>query len=129
MSSNNKFEKFELYYRKPKNENVLKNLEETHMGLSNCQNFIPLYSTFFSLNGTNYNSINLNHQYSINSVLAETETETETETTRERNNNQEDQHSKNYATVTVQQHAQVNEENIWLEVMICKTILCSTCRY
>lgn len=106
MYSNNKFEKFELYYRKPKNENVLKNLEETHMGLSNCQNFIPLYSTFFSLNGTNYNSINLNHQYSINSVLAETETET----TRERNNNQEDQHSKNYATVTAQQHAQVNEE-------------------
>ena len=105
MSSNNNFKKFELYYRKPKNENVLKNLEETHMGLSNCQNFIPLYSTFFSLNGTNYNSINLNHQYSINSIVIETET------TRSSNyNNQEDQHSKNFATVTLQQHNQVDEE-------------------
>lgn len=59
---------FDLYYQKPKNENLLKNLEETRMGLSNCQNFIPLYSTFFSLNDTNYNSINLNQTYSIQSV-------------------------------------------------------------
>ena len=108
MSSNN-FEKFKLYYRKPKNENVIKNLEETHMGLSNCQNFIPLYSTFFSLNNTNHNSINLNHHYSINSIVVETE---ETKETRASNcNNQEhEQHSKNYATVTVQQHNQVDEE-------------------
>jgi hypothetical protein len=60
---------FELYYQKPRNENLLKNLEETHMGLSNCQNFIPLYSTFFSLNDTNYNSINLNQTYNIQSVV------------------------------------------------------------
>ena len=108
MSSNN-FEIFKLYYRKPKNENVLKNLEETHMGLSNCQNFIPLYSTFFSLNNTNYNSINLNHHYSINSVVVETET-TRASNCNNQCNNQEEQHSKNYATVTVQQHNQVDEE-------------------
>ncbi len=101
MSSNNNFEKFQLYYRKPKNDNVLKNLEETHMGISNCQNFIPLYSTFFSLNGTNYNSINLNHQYSINSIVVESV---------ERDGGDQEQHSKNYATVTVQQHTQVDEE-------------------
>ena len=60
---------FELYYQKPKNENLLKNLEETRMGLSHCQNFIPLYSTFFSLNDTNYNSINLNQLFSIQSII------------------------------------------------------------
>lgn len=60
---------FELYYQKPRNENLLKNLEETRMGLYNCQNFIPLYSTFFSLNDTNYNSINLNQKYSLHSVV------------------------------------------------------------
>ena len=59
---------FELYYQKPRNENLLKNLEETRMGLSHCQNFIPLYSTFFSLNDTNYNSINLNQTFSIQSI-------------------------------------------------------------
>ena len=59
---------FELYYQKPRNENLLKNLEETHMGLSYCQNFIPLYSTFFSLNDTNYNSINLNQTFNIQSI-------------------------------------------------------------
>jgi hypothetical protein len=60
---------FELYYQKPRNENLLKNLEETRMGLSHCQNFIPLYSTFFSLNDTNYNSINLNQSFSIQSII------------------------------------------------------------
>ena len=60
---------FELYYQKPRNENLLKNLEETRMGLSHCQNFIPLYSTFFSLNDTNYNSINLNQSFSIQSIV------------------------------------------------------------
>ena len=59
---------FELYYQKPRNENLLKNLEETHMGISSCQNFIPLYSTFFSLNDTNYNSINLNQTFNIQSI-------------------------------------------------------------
>jgi hypothetical protein len=59
---------FDLYYQKPRNENLLKNLEETRMGLSHCQNFIPLYSTFFSLNDTNYNSINLNQTFNIQSI-------------------------------------------------------------
>jgi hypothetical protein len=66
---------FELYYQKPRNDNLLKNLEETHMGLSDCQNFIPLYSAFFSLNDTNYNSINLNHTYSIQSIVSSESTE------------------------------------------------------
>ena len=83
---------FELYYQKPRNENLLKNLEETRMGLSHCQNFIPLYSTFFSLNDTNYNSINLNQTYSVQStVYSGSEEEQE----------QDDRHFKNIANASV----------------------------
>jgi hypothetical protein len=81
---------FELYYQKPRNENLLKNLEETRMGLSDCQNFIPLYSTFFSLNDTNYNSINLNQSLSIQSIGYSGSEEEE-----------EDRHFKNIASASV----------------------------
>jgi hypothetical protein len=81
---------FELYYQKPKNENLLKNLEETRMGLSYCQNFIPLYSTFFSLNGTNYNSINLNQTFNLQSILYSESEEQE-----------DDRHFKNIANASV----------------------------
>jgi hypothetical protein len=85
---------FELYYQKPRNENLLKNLEETRMGLSHCQNFIPLYSTFFSLNDTNYNSINLNQSFSVQSVVyPESEEEGQ------------DRHFKNIATASVKKRA------------------------
>ena len=83
---------FGLYYQKPRNENLLKNLEEMRMGLSHCQNFIPLYSTFFSLNDTNYNSINLNQTYSVQSVIySGSEEEQE----------RDDRHFKNMATASV----------------------------
>ena len=86
---------FELYYQKPRNENLLKNLEETHMGLSDCQNFIPLYSTFFSLNDTNYNSINLNQTFSIQSIhYCESSTGSEEE-------GKEKRHFKNIAIASV----------------------------
>lgn len=81
---------FELYYQKPRNENLLKNLEETRMGLSHCQNFIPLYSTFFSLNDTNYNSINLNQTFSIQSIVYNEST-----------TGSEERHFKNMATASV----------------------------
>ena len=85
---------FELYYQKPRNENLIKNLEETRMGLSHCQNFIPLYSTFFSLNDTNYNSINLNQTFSVQSVVyPESEEEGQ------------DRHFKNIATASVKKRA------------------------
>ena len=85
---------FELYYQKPRNENLLKNLEETRMGLSHCQNFIPLYSTFFSLNDTNYNSINLNQTFSVQSIVyPEFEEEGQ------------DRHFKNIATASVKKMA------------------------
>ena len=84
---------FELYYQKPKNENLLKNLEETRMGLSHCQNFIPLYSTFFSLNDTNYNSINLNQTFSVQSIVYSESTSGSEE--------QDDRHFKNIASASV----------------------------
>jgi hypothetical protein len=85
---------FELYYQKPRNENLLKNLEETRMGLSHCQNFIPLYSTFFSLNDTNYNSINLNQTFSVQSVVYP-----------ESKEEGQDRHFKNIATASVKKRA------------------------
>ena len=84
---------FELYYQKPRNETLLKNLEETRMGLSHCQNFIPLYSTFFSLNDTNYNSINLNQTYSVQSIVYSGSGSEEQE--------QDDRHFKNIANASV----------------------------
>ena len=84
---------FELYYQKPKNENLLKNLEETRMGLSSCQNFIPLYSTFFSLNDTNYNSINLNQTFNIQSISYSGSTSGSDE--------EQDRHFKNIAIASV----------------------------
>ena len=62
--------KFKLFYQKPKNDNVLKDLEMSLMGLKKCQNYIPIYSKFFSLNDTNYNSINLNHKHNAKTISA-----------------------------------------------------------
>jgi len=94
---------FELYYQKPRNDNVLKNLEETRMGLSHCQNFIPLYSTFFSLNDTNYNSINLNQLFSVQSVVYPESVNGSEEEEQER-------HFKNIATASVKKRA--DDDNI-----------------
>ena len=54
---------FSLYYRKTKNRELFKTLENSDIQLSNIQNYIPIYEKFFSLNNSNYNSINLNHKY------------------------------------------------------------------
>jgi hypothetical protein len=94
---------FELYYQKPRNDNVLKNLEEMRMGLSHCQNFIPLYSTFFSLNDTNYNSINLNQLFSVQSVVYPESVNGSEEEEQER-------HFKNIATASVKKRA--DDDNI-----------------
>ena len=59
---------FSLYYRKNKNEDLFKTLEQSTCGLYELQNYVPLYEKFFSLNDTNYNSINLNQQYYLNDV-------------------------------------------------------------
>ena len=47
-----------VFYKKNKNTEFLKELE-TVLDVSGAQNYIPIYSRFFSLNATNWNSINL----------------------------------------------------------------------
>ena len=59
----------EVNYQKRKNVEIFKSLEEPELlFLSNAQNYIPIYTKFFSLNETNYNSINLNHKWYISSI-------------------------------------------------------------
>ena len=67
---------FSLYYQKYKNntnnimnESLLAAREHLKLNLSECQTYIPIYSKFFSLNDTNYNSIVLNQTYTANNFL------------------------------------------------------------
>ena len=54
-------DKLKVYYKK--NKNNFKQLEI--LNLENIQNYIPIYSKFFTLNDTNWNNINLDHLWSI----------------------------------------------------------------
>ena len=63
-----------LGYQKRKNSELFKSLENSDsLYTSNSQNYIPIYKRFFSLNETNYNSINLNHKWYISSVNEQNE--------------------------------------------------------
>ena len=58
-----------MNYRKNKNNNFLKYLEEMNeINISNLQNYIPIYNSFFSLNENNFNSINLNNKWELSSL-------------------------------------------------------------
>ena len=53
-------------YQKRKNLNLFNKFQTNKkINLTNTQNYIPIYDKFFSLNSTNWNSINLNHQWAI----------------------------------------------------------------
>ena len=56
----------DIYYIKNNYKTLFKHLEK--MDISDVQNYIPLYSLFFELNDSNFNSINLNHKYMINDI-------------------------------------------------------------
>ena len=60
---------FSLYYKKNKNEHLFRELENSNLELKSLQNYIPLYQSFFSLNESNFNSINLNHKYHLHSLI------------------------------------------------------------
>ena len=62
---------FSLYYQKNKNDELFHSLENSTLGLEKLQNYVPLYDKFFSLNSSNYNSINLNQVYYIHSINEE----------------------------------------------------------
>lgn len=53
-------------YQKRKNTNLFNKFQTNkNINLSQVQNYIPIYTRFFSLNNTNWNSINLNHKWAI----------------------------------------------------------------
>ena len=57
-------------YEKRKNGELFKSFQDEDLvNLSNIQNYVPIYNKFFALNETNYNSINLNHEWYISKVL------------------------------------------------------------
>ncbi|MAU36501.1 MAG: hypothetical protein CMD14_03910 [Flavobacteriales bacterium] len=54
----------EFSYKKNDNTDLFRDLEKDYLtNISKLQNYIPIYDKFFSLNETNYNSINLNNNY------------------------------------------------------------------
>ena len=56
-------------YQKRKNTNLFNKFQTNkNINLSAVQNYIPIYDRFFSLNNTNWNSINLNHQWAISDI-------------------------------------------------------------
>ena len=56
-------------YQKRKNVELFKSLEDSEsLFLTKAQNYIPIYTKFFSLNDNNYNNINLNNKWYISSV-------------------------------------------------------------
>jgi len=56
-------------YQKRKNIELFKSLEKSDfLHLSNAQNYIPIYKKFFSLNETNFNSINLNNKWYLSNI-------------------------------------------------------------
>ena len=50
-------------YKKYNNNPLFLELEK--MGIHKTQNYMPLYKLLFALNDQNYNSINLNHEWSL----------------------------------------------------------------
>jgi len=58
-----------IHYKKRKNNKLFEKLDSNNkIALSNAQNYIPIYNRFFSLNETNFNSVNLNHPWLLNDV-------------------------------------------------------------
>lgn len=56
-------------YQKRKNFNLFNKFQSNpNISLSNVQNYLPIYDRFFSLNTTNFNSINLNHMWNISDI-------------------------------------------------------------
>jgi hypothetical protein len=56
-------------YQKRKNINLFQKFQTNkRINVSYVQNYIPIYDRFFSLNSTNWNSINLNHQWAITDI-------------------------------------------------------------
>jgi hypothetical protein len=63
-----------INYEKRKNCELFKSFQNEQLtNLSEVQNYVPIYNKFFDLNETNYNSINLNHEWYISKVEKQTD--------------------------------------------------------
>lgn len=59
----------EVNYKKNKNRELFTQLvDDKLVNMDNLQNYIPIYSNFFNLNENNYNSINLNNNFKLNTI-------------------------------------------------------------
>jgi hypothetical protein len=56
-----------MKYKKNKNTSVFQQLEE-YLQVTSIQNYIPIYNRFFTMNKTNWNSINLEHSHVIDKL-------------------------------------------------------------
>jgi hypothetical protein len=60
---------FSINYQKRKNKEVLETLENKYgLFLSKSQNYIPIYTRFFTLNETNYLNVNFNHTWYLTDI-------------------------------------------------------------
>jgi len=55
-------------YNKRKNKEIMKELENSSLQLTKIQKFFPLYTEFFQLNQTNFQSIDFNHTWNIHHI-------------------------------------------------------------
>ena len=59
----------DINYQKRKNQELFSTLESKNiLYLSHTQNYLPIYNRFFSLNESNFNSINLNNKWFIKNI-------------------------------------------------------------
>jgi hypothetical protein len=59
----------EINYEKRKNTELFQTFKQKKFTfLSNVQNYSPIYKKFFLLNETNYNSVNLNHEWFLKDI-------------------------------------------------------------
>jgi hypothetical protein len=61
----------DINYIKRKNIELFKSLEDSNLvNITKPQNYIPIYNCFFSLNETNYNTINLNQKWYLSNLVS-----------------------------------------------------------
>ena len=59
-------------YKKNDNQSLFKSLEEKpEFGITECQNYIPIYNQFFSLSAANSNNIILNQHWRLNKLISQ----------------------------------------------------------
>ena len=59
----------EINYEKRKNTELFQTFKQKKFTfLSNVQNYLPIYNKFFKLNETNFNSVNLNHEWFLKDI-------------------------------------------------------------